>query len=146
MSRSVAPATAVAGYLDAETAALGGDSDGVLDGLGQIPEAFERMIATFKRIGEGCSPEYYFRTLRPYLFGFTDVIYKGVSEFGDRPQSFRGQSGAQSTVIPAIQRLLGLQHRKGGLTTDLEAMIDYMPVPHQRLLRAVDTRAIRDHV
>lgn len=139
-------AAAVGGCLDAEAAASAGDSDGVLDGLGHVPAALERMIATFRRIGEGCSPDYYFRTLRPYLFGFTDVIYRGVPEFGDQPQSFRGESGAQSTIIPAIQRLLGLRHRNGGLTDDLEAMVDFMPVPHQRLLRSAESSAIRDHI
>ena len=139
-------ASAVAGCLDAAAAAPAGDTDSVFDGLRRVPAAFDRMIGAFKRIGEGCSPDYYFRTLRSYLFGFTDVVYTGVSEFGGRPQSFRGESGDQSTIIPATQRLLGIEHRRGGLTADLEAMIDYMPVLHQRLLRTIDSRAIRDHV
>ena len=47
----------------------------------EIPIAFEKMIATFKRMFEKCSPDIYFNTLRPYLFGFTDIIYNGVEEF-----------------------------------------------------------------
>jgi len=139
-------ASAVGGCLDAAAAASAGDAAGVLEGLGHVPAALERMIAAFKRIGEKCSPDYYFQTLRPYLFGFTDVVYSGVVEFADQPQSFRGESGAQSTVIPAIQRLLGLQHRRGGLSDDLDAMVDYMPNPHQRLLASVDTQATRDYI
>jgi indoleamine 2,3-dioxygenase len=139
-------AEAVAGCLDAAVAASTGDTDEVARRLAPVPEAFDRMIATFKRIGEGCSPDYYFRTLRPYLFGFTDVVYTGVEAFNGEPQTFRGESGAQSTIIPTIQRLLGLQHREGGLTADLEAMIDYMPVPHQHVLAGIDSEAIRPHV
>ena len=136
-------AAAVSGCLQAQAAAHRDDLDGMVEHLAEVPAAFDRMITSFKRIGEGCSPDYYFRTLRPYLFGFTDVIYTGVTEFGDQPQTFRGESGAQSSVIPAVQRLLGLRHSRGGLTVDLEAMIDHMPIPHRTLLREIDTEVIR---
>ena len=43
---------------------------------------------------EGCSAEVYFKKVRPYIFGFTDIVYEGC--FGDVPQSYRGETGAQS--------------------------------------------------
>ena len=104
------------------------------------------MITTFKRMFEKCSPDIYFHTLRPYLFGFTDIVYIGVEEFKGKPQTYRGESGAQSTVIPAIQAFLGLRHEKGGLTEHLEIMKAYMPKPHRELLNNVDQRKIRDFI
>ena len=139
-------AGAIAGCKNASEAAVRGDVDAVEHALGMVPTAFDRMISTFKNIGRGCSPDIYYFTLRPYLFGFTDVVYEGVAEFRDQPQSFRGESGAQSTVIPAIRAFLGLQHEKGGLTEHLEIMTNYMPKPHRELLRAIDTGAIREFV
>ena len=130
--------------MQATTAAENGDPDALAQALSIIPPAFDEMIATFKRIGHGCKPETYFHTLRPYLFGFDDIVYKGVHN--DIPQTFRGETGAQSTVIPAIQRFLGLRHRQGGLTDYLEIMIDYMPKPHREFLRGIDEASIRDHV
>jgi len=136
-------AAAVSGCLQAQAAAQRDDPEGMVEHLEQVPAAFDRMIATFKRMGEGCSPDYYYRTLRPYLFGFTDIVYAGVNEFGGKPQTFRGESGTQSSLIPAIQRLLGLRHREGGLTEDLEAMVSDMPIPHQKLLREIDSGVVR---
>lgn len=112
----------------------------------KIPRAFNKMIATFKRMFEKCSPDIYFHTLRPYLFGFTDIVYIGVEEFKGKPQTYRGESGAQSTVIPAIQAFLGLRHEKGGLTEHLEIMKAYMPKPHRELLNNIDQRKIRDFI
>ena len=112
----------------------------------RIPRAFNKMITTFKRMFEKCSPDIYFHTLRPYLFGFTDIVYIGVEEFKGKPQTYRGESGAQSTVIPAIQAFLGLRHEKGGLTEHLEIMKAYMPKPHRELLNNVDQRKIRDFI
>lgn len=112
----------------------------------KIPKAFDKMISTFKRMFEKCSPDIYFNTLRPYLFGFTDIVYNGVKEFEEKPQTYRGESGAQSTVIPAIKAFLGLQHEEGGLTEHLEIMKAYMPKPHRELLNSIDSHNIRNFV
>jgi len=104
------------------------------------------MIATFKRITEQCRPEYYFHTLRPYLFGFTNVVYEGVDAFGGAPQTFAGETGAQSSAIPAIRALLGIEHNEGGLTTYLTEMVDHMPIPHREFLASIDSDAIRSYV
>lgn len=112
----------------------------------KIPKAFNKVIATFKRMFEKCSPDVYFNTLRPYLFGFTDIVYNGVEEFGEKPQTFRGESGAQSTVIPAIKAFLGLQHEQGGLSEHLEIMKAYMPKPHRELLNNIDQQKIRKFI
>lgn len=112
----------------------------------KIPKAFDKMIATFKRMFEKCNPDIYFNTLRPYLFGFTDIVYNRVQEFNGIPQTYRGESGAQSSVIPAIKAFLGLQHEKGGLTEHLEIMKAYMPKPHRALLNSIDQQKIRTFI
>lgn len=108
--------------------------------------AIQTMTRTFRRILEKCSTEIYFFTLRPYLFGFDNVVYDGVTEFDHKPMSFRGESGAQSSVIPAIRDLLGLQHAEGGLSQHLLVMQSYMPKPHRDFLASIDTFALRRFV
>ena len=137
---------AIAHCRKASIAAATGDHDVVLGQLEKVPEALDRMVATFRRITEKCRPEYYFKTLRPYLFGFTDVVYEGVEKFAGAPQTFAGETGAQSTAIPALRALLGLEHNEGGLTTYLTDMIDHMPVPHRQFLASIDSNAIRSFV
>lgn len=114
--------------------------------LNKIPKAFDKMMATFRRMFEKCNPDNYYHTLRPYLFGFTDIIYHGVEKFNEEPQTFRGETGAQSSVIPALRSFLGLQHEKGGLSEHLEIMKDYMPKPHRELLANIDSNNIRSFV
>ena len=122
------------------------DGTGVREALSEIPGAFVKMMKTFNRMGEHCKPEVYYFTLRPYLFGFNNIIYKGVDEYEGKPQTFRGESGAQSTVIPAIKAYLGLQHERGGLSEHLEIMKNYMPKPHRELIANIDAVKIRNFV
>ncbi len=122
------------------------DSDQLELELAKIPGAFQKMIETFARIGHGCKPDSYFHTLRPYLFGFDDIVYEGVTKFDGKPQSFRGQTGAQSTAIPAIKAFLGIEHERGGLTEHLEVMKASMPLPHRTLLEEIDSSAVRQYV
>lgn len=137
---------AIAGCSSASTAAQLGDIDTVATELATVPAAIDQMTATFKRITERCRPEYYFRTLRPYLFGFTDVVYEGVEAFDGEPQTINGQTGAQSSVIPAIRTLLGVEHNEGGLTSYLVDMKQHMPRPHRDMLASIDSTAIRGAV
>ena len=122
------------------------DSDKLESELSKIPVAFQKMIDTFARMAQGCKPETYYHTLRPYLFGFDDIVYEGVAKFDGKPQSFRGESGAQSTAIPAIKSFLGIEHERGGLSEHLEVMKAYMPLPHRSLLKGIDSKAIRQYV
>lgn len=137
---------AIYSFQRATDAIAQGDIKKVEAELRKIPNAVEKMMSTFKRIFENCSPDIYYHTLRPYLFGFTDIVFEGVEKFKGQPQSFRGQSGAQSTVIPALQSFLGLLHESGGLSEHLEVMKSYMPKPHQDLLRNIDGQCIRKFV
>lgn len=131
----------------AATAAVGcGDQVSAENALLQIADALARMHNTFRQITRGCSPDLYFHTLRPFLFGFDDIIYEGVAEYGGKPQTLRGETGAQSTLIPAIQNYLGLQHAHGGLSEHLEIMKSYMPTPHRNLLASIDQRYIRNWI
>lgn len=138
--------TAVFALQEASEAALAGDTERVEHELSKVPPAFDKMIRAFRRITERCRTDVYYHTLRPYLFGFDDVVYQGVAKFGEKPMTFRGESGAQSSVIPSIKALLGLNHAEGGLSEHLTIMIDYMPKPHRKFLRSIDPKAIRGFV
>lgn len=137
---------AIFALLEAACMAKQGDTAGVEAELAKVPPVFDKMINSFRRITEQCDTNVYYHTLRPYLFGFDGIIYEGVDEFGGKPMKFTGETGAQSSVIPAIKALIGLQHSHGGLTEDLEAMKSYMPKPHRELLARIDPTAIRSFV
>jgi indoleamine 2,3-dioxygenase len=104
------------------------------------------MLATFDRMPERCDSNFYYFKVRPYIFGFNDVVYEGVEAYGGKPQSFRGQTGAQSSIIPALVAGLGLQHEQTGLTQHLEVMHDYMPKPHRAFIQQMKGACIREFV
>ncbi len=93
------------------------------------------MIASFHRMPEGCDSDVYYFKVRPYIFGFNEVIYEGA--FGNQPQTFRGQTGAQSSIVPALVAALGLQHETTGLTQHLDIMKAYMPKPHREFVESM---------
>lgn len=122
------------------TAAL--DDAGTLEAaLSAAHESVCRMIETFGRMPEGCDADTYYTQVRPYMFGFNGVIYEGA--FGNQPQSFRGQTAAQSSIIPALVAALGLHHETNGLTQHLEIMKTHMPKPHREFITAMHESGIR---
>jgi len=108
-----------------------------------VISSLDAMMATFKRMESGCSPDVYYHQVRPYIFSFDDVIFEGVTAYEGRPQSFRGETGAQSTIIPALIAALGLGHEQTGLTRYLTELRAYMPHEHRAFLAAIDRGAIR---
>jgi indoleamine 2,3-dioxygenase len=120
------------------------DTAGVEAGLRATIDSLHQMMATFKRMPEGCDSDVYYFKVRPYIFGFNDVVYEGV--FNDEPQTFRGQTGAQSSIIPALVAAFGLKHEKSSLTHHLEIMQDYMPRPHREFIARMKRAGIRSFV
>lgn len=137
---------AIFALVEASRLAKREDIAGVQLELSKVPPVFDQMIRSFRRITERCNTDVYYHTLRPYLFGFDGVVYEGVTEFAGKPMTFMGDSGAQSSVIPAIKALIGLRHSKGGLSEDLIAMQAYMPKPHRAFLAQIEPTAIRGFV
>ncbi|MFN8451657.1 MAG: indoleamine 2,3-dioxygenase [Anaerolineae bacterium] len=132
---NIQKATDAAGRDDAET---------LETALTAVIYSLRRMVATFHRMPEGCDSDVYYFNVRPYIFGFNNVVYEGT--FGGQPQSFRGQTGAQSSIVPVMVAALGLQHETTGLTQHLEIMKNYMPKPHRDFIAQMGTSVIRDAV
>ncbi|MEO1643744.1 MAG: hypothetical protein AAFR67_01055 [Chloroflexota bacterium] len=128
------------------TAVAQNDHDTVSMSLMVIHDALLAMMTTLKRMPEHCHPQVYYHEVRPYIFGFEDVIYEGVEKFGGKAQSFRGETGAQSAIIPALVRALGLSHEETSMTQHLRIMQGYMPRPHRDFIISIDGNAVRGYI
>jgi indoleamine 2,3-dioxygenase len=137
---------ALAGLQAAIAGADEHDAAKVETALGEISSSLQHMQKTFDRMPEECNSDVYYFRVRPYIFGFNDVVYEGVEAYGGKPQSFRGQTGAQSSIIPALVAGLGLQHEQTGLTQHLDVMKAYMPKPHREFIAAMTHTGIRAFV
>src|ERR1700684_649266 len=71
---------------------------------------------------------------------FRGVIYEGVEAYGGRPQQFRGETGAQSAIVPALDAMLGVRHEEDALISYLREMRTYMPPAHRAFLEALERR------
>lgn len=132
---------AMRAVLPTQAAVARGDAAEVERRLGEIVRAFEGMYDTLARMPEWCEPSTYYLRVRPYIFGWKNhpalpdgVIYEGVAQYGGVAQRFRGETGAQSTIVPVLDALLGIGHHPDPLREYLLEMRDYMPPEHRAFL------------
>jgi indoleamine 2,3-dioxygenase len=104
--------------------------------LGQIAEAVWRQVDVLRRIPEKMDPALYFRTFRPYIRFFENVVYEGVAS---SPMNFRGETGAQSSIMPTLVALMKIPHRQSALTDHLAEMRRFMPAEHRALIETVQS-------
>ncbi len=115
--------------------------------LTQVDSSLRSMHATLRRMPEWCEPFVYYHRVRPYIHGWKNhpdlpegVIYEGVEAYGGQPQLFRGETGAQSSIVPALDAMLGVGHKEDVLSSYLREMRAYMPPPHRAFIEALEGR------
>lgn len=127
-------AETLAAVADAGAAAARGDADGVTVGLNRIADTVHRMAEVLRRIPEKMDPHVYFRAFRPYIRFFENVVYEGVEQ---TPASYRGETGAQSSVMPALVAFMKIPHAPSLLTNHLDDMRRFMPAEHRAVLAEI---------
>ena len=150
----LAASSAIAALAPTQDAANMLDVKGTTDGLSTVAESLERMIITMRRMPERCDPYIYYHRVRPFIHGWKNhpdlpegLVYEGVSAYGGKPQSFRGETGAQSAIIPALDAVLCVYHGADDLKAYLMEMRDYMPPLHRAFLAKLESRpSVRDFV
>ena len=130
---------------DAQSAVSKDDADQLEVALNNLRSALAAMYEVLGRMPERCDPYIYFHRVRPYIFGWRNnpslpdgVIYEGVDEYQGVGQKFRGETGAQSAIIPAMDAVLGIDHERDELREYLMEMRMYMPPRHVAFIEAVE--------
>ena len=127
-----------------EIAKLKSNKDKKLEhGLKRIIKSLRNVNNIFARMPEKCDPYIYYHRVRPFIFGTKDnpdlkkgLVYK--NEFNNKPQFFRGETGAQSSIMPLLDGALGIYHTKDHLRHYLNEMRDYMPPEHRAMIEQVE--------
>ena len=129
----------------AQEAVVAQDAEKVEAALIKMRAALTAMYEVLGRMPERCDPYIYFHRVRPYIFGWRNnpslpdgVVYEGVDEYKGVGQKFRGETGAQSAIIPAMDGVLGIEHEKDELREYLMEMRTYMPPKHVAFIEAVE--------
>ncbi|QYJ06055.1 indoleamine 2,3-dioxygenase [Qipengyuania flava] len=137
------------------TIARENDEDEATRLLKEMDEAWERIYAHFARMPEQCDPYIYFHRVRPYIHGWANnpalkdggLVYEGIEKFGGAPQAFRGQTGSQSSIVPAMDALFQVGHSDDPLKSFLDELHHYRPVEHRRFIEDLARHStLRDFV
>ena len=114
--------------------------------LQTISKSLKKVNFIFSKMPEKCDPYVYYHRVRPYIFGTKDnpdlkegLIYE--NQYNNKPQFFRGETGAQSSIIPFLDGALGIYHTNDNLRHYLNEMRDYMPTNHRKMIEYVEKKS-----
>ncbi len=120
---------------EAGRGAKAGDRAAVNRALQTIGEAVWRQVEVLRRIPEKMDPALYYKTFRPYIRFFEHVVYEGVDT---RAMDFRGETGAQSSIMPTLVAFMKIPHQPTALTDHLADMRKFMPAEHRAAIEEVE--------
>lgn len=124
--------------------------NGQLDSLNQsfntLSNSLSEANKILKKMKEQCDPDYFFNTLRLYLKDWKEI--GGVCfDLDDRTEKiyheFRGPSGAQSSIIPALDAVMGIKHQTEPV---LKIFKQYMPLEHQGFIDYMTSNNLKEIV
>ena len=136
---------AMAALHDCVAAAEEADAERLTGHLTTVRDSIEAMYASLKRMREWCDPYIYYHRVRPYIHGWKNhpdlpqgLIYEGL--YDGEPQQFRGETGAQSAIVPSLDAMLGVGHKTDVLRTYLMEMRLYMPPEQRAFIASLERR------
>lgn len=139
---------AMVGVVNANKAIKDGDTDKLTQALADVEASLADMYAALDRMPDHCDPYIYYNRVRPYIHGWKNhplvpqgIRYQGVAAYANQPQQFRGETGAQSAIIPCLDAALGINHANDPLRPYLLEMRNYMPAKHRAFLEALEADA-----
>lgn len=112
--------------------------------LTRMNAVWDAINAIFDRMPDRCDPYIYYSRVRPYIHGWKNnpatpqgLVYEGVGKFRGKPQAFRGQTGSQSSIVPAMDALFGVEHGQDELRIFLAELHHYRPPAHRRFIEDI---------
>lgn len=123
------------------TSAVAGDEpsySGIQSGLQLLHQTLRQILVSQLAMFNASDPANYEKYVRPWIFGFwppelpDGVVFEGTANPG--PRLLRGETGAQSTLIPTCDALLGVRHTADKLREMLEQLEEYRPAQHREWL------------
>ncbi|KAL2369074.1 hypothetical protein RJ035_005475 [Blastomyces gilchristii] len=117
----------------------------VNDAFREILKGMAKVEACMEDMWKNSKPSDYL-SFRVFIFGITSqamfpngVVYEGVLD--NKRLNFRGESGANDSMIPLLDHLLQIQMPSTPLTTILHEFRAYRPLPHRQFLAHVASKA-----
>jgi indoleamine 2,3-dioxygenase len=126
-----------------EIALAKGDGGSIERYLWDIAGAIREQIGVLRKIPEHMDSTIYYRTFRPYIRFFENVSYEGIEPgAATSPMNYRGETGAQSSIMPTLVAFMKIPHKPSMLTDYLADMRNYMPFEHRMLIEQVEAMPV----
>ncbi|KAH7148638.1 indoleamine 2,3-dioxygenase-like protein [Dactylonectria macrodidyma] len=143
----------VAGTVKALDAAADTSSPSAVDrrtkfneGMSSILGALTKINGVMETMWSKSKPMEY-TSFRTFIFGITSqsmfpdgVVYEGIND--NKPMSFRGESGANDSIVPLMDNLLQVPMPNTPLTEILRDFREYRPSNHKGFLLHVKERSL----
>ncbi|KAK0666288.1 hypothetical protein QBC41DRAFT_398657 [Cercophora samala] len=137
----------ISGCVDALASAASRSRAGFNTALGEMLTALGNINQAMETMWQKSKPGSY-TSFRTFIFGITSqsmfpeggVVYEGIPEYEGRRQSFRGESGANDSMIPLMDSLLGVVMPETPLTEILRDFRRYRPSNHREFIGYVAER------
>eukprot|EP00042_Codosiga_hollandica_P042866 m.398332 g.398332 ORF g.398332 m.398332 type:complete len:489 (-) comp56428_c0_seq3:124-1590(-) len=128
----------IAAHQAAILAASHGDDRGLASALNDHAAVLDDMFSVFGDMWKASSPKQYLG-FRTFIMGITGndslfpngVVYRGCAE---NPRHYRGETGAQDSIVPATDIILGMKYPTNNLTAYLYDLRAYRPKDHRTYL------------
>lgn len=118
------------------------------EGLTLVLDALRKINGVMETMWSKSRPTEY-TSFRTFIFGITSqsmfpdgVVYEGIGNAGDEPLSFRGESGANDSMVPLMDNLLQVPMPDTPLTEILRDFREYRPSNHKAFLLHVKERSL----
>ncbi|EYE94948.1 indoleamine 2,3-dioxygenase family protein [Aspergillus ruber CBS 135680] len=128
-----------------DTLEKAGPRSEINDGFREILTAMEKIEASMEDMWGNSKPHEYL-SFRVFIFGITNqsmfpngVVYDGVLD--NKPLYFRGESGANDSMIPLLDHLCQIPMPSTPLTKILHEFRSYRPHPHRDFLAHINAKA-----
>ncbi|KAI5467110.1 indoleamine 2,3-dioxygenase-like protein [Mariannaea sp. PMI_226] len=115
-------------------------------GLSSILGALQKINTVMETMWSKSKPMEY-TSFRTFIFGITSqsmfpngVIYEGIND--NKPMSFRGESGANDSIVPLMDNLLQVPMPDTPLTEILKDFREYRPSNHKGFLLHIKERSL----
>ncbi|CAI7640255.1 unnamed protein product [Penicillium palitans] len=115
-----------------------GSRQEINDGFREILKSMEKIEASMEDMWGNSKPSEYL-SFRVFIFGITNqsmfpngVVYEGCED--NKPLYFRGESGANDSIIPLLDHLCEIPMPETPLTKILHEFRAYRPLPHREFL------------
>ena len=120
-----------------------GNTSEVIECLKGVRDSIQEMTMSLERMYESCEPDFFYSDIRKYQAGSKNLkafsnglIFEGVDS---EPKGFVGASAAQSSTLPVMDILLGVEHM-GTVKEFLDLQRWHMPRPHRQFLFTLSLR------